>query len=136
MRKDEMSDDFPPMEVLPPKKKSEPPPTEGPLLDAHEVLRLHYNGRITLTPLQVRSAAAAIGFERPKLQAVMLHPMEGDFGTHLERAVQASARAREPMIIEGKVEARTQPTNGHGPSPEEVSSNAMKKNFSSFRRRA
>jgi hypothetical protein len=137
MKKDEMSsDDFPPMEALPPKKKAEPPPNEGPLLNAHEVLQLHYNGRITLTPLQVRSASAAIGFEKPKLAAVATFNSRDDFGTQLERAIAASDAVREPRLIEGKVLGEGSKANGHHSSPEEVSSAKMSAGFSSLRRRA
>jgi hypothetical protein len=94
------------------------------------VLRLHYNGRITLTPLQVRSAQAAIGFERPKLEAVAVAHLDGDFGEMLDRAVERSAAARLEVptkVIDAKPVAKSKAA--------EVSSERITKSFPPFRRR-
>jgi hypothetical protein len=44
--------------------------------------------------VQVRSAQAAIGFEKPKLEAIAVAHLDGDFGTVLNRAIARSAAAR------------------------------------------
>jgi hypothetical protein len=83
--------------------------------------------------LRIKAAVEALPYVHPKLAMVATANANGDFGTMLERAIEASKAAREPLKI---IEARTQPTNGHHPSPNEVSSARMGKSFSSLKRRA
>ena len=81
---------------------------------------------------RVRCAEIAAQYVHPKLSAIAVHNTDGDFGVRLERAIEASNRVREPKLIEAKATS-----NGHlGPTPEEVSAKAMKRNFNSLRRRA
>jgi hypothetical protein len=84
---------------------------------------------------RVKCAEIAAKYCHAQLSAIAVHQAGDDFGLRLERAISASNAARqEPKLIE----AQTKVTNGgnHSLSPEEVSEKAMKRNFSSFRRRA
>jgi hypothetical protein len=94
---------------------------------------VYMNPDLPLT-VRIKAAVEALPYVHPKLAMVATaNANGGDFGTMLERAIEASKAARQsPKIIE----ARTQPTNGHHSSPNDVSSNAMKKNFPTLRRRA
>jgi len=77
-------------------------------------------------PLQARMKAAieAAQYVHPKLAMVGVAHANGDLGTMLERAIAASAKAREPLKI---IEAQAKPTNGHSLSPTDVSSKPLRR---------
>jgi hypothetical protein len=99
-------------------------PQIEPQEDAHATLRAIYQNPDVPLRMRLTAAVAAIGFEKPKLAAIATFKSGDDFGVHLERAIIASNAARQPMKT---IEART--TNGHHPSPNEVSSARMGKSF-------
>jgi len=82
-------------------------------------------------PTRMKAAIEAAPYVHPKLAMVANFNGGDQFAVALDRAIEASNRVREPKLIEAKA------TNGHlGPTPEEVSTKAMKRNFTSLRRRA
>ena len=68
---------------------------------------------------RVKCAEMAAPYVHPKLALVATANANADFGVMLERAIEASTKAREsPKMIE----AQAKPTNGHSLSPTDVSS--------------
>jgi hypothetical protein len=51
---------------------------------------------------RMRAAEFALQFEHPKLGAMAVGRMDGDFATLLERAIRASGKEREVKQIEGR----------------------------------
>jgi hypothetical protein len=74
---------------------------------AKKLLQLVYQGRVKLTPQQLRAAIEVLPFEEPKLSTVALgHFTKEDFATLLDRAVSRSAKVIEGEVIQ--IEGRGQ----------------------------
>ena len=67
---------------------------------ALQLLQMAYRGEIELTSQQFRAAKEALPFESPKQSTVTV--VDGGFGERLERAIQASDKAKEVKMIEGR----------------------------------
>lgn len=68
---------------------------------ALELLQMVYRGEMKATSHQMRAAIEALPYENPRLSAVAVGHLTGeDFASRLDRAVEASNRAK---LIEGRV---------------------------------
>jgi hypothetical protein len=83
---------------VPEEPKAEPIPDNIPIPElAEHVVR----GKVKLTPPQLRMLIELLPFHLPKLSAIAVGRLTGeDFATRLDRAVEASNRAK---LIEGRV---------------------------------
>ena len=72
---------------------------------AKDFLGMVMRGEITATPQQMSAARELLTVEEPKLQAVGIGKLYGeDFYTRLDKAVEASERAKVVRMIEGRAE--------------------------------
>jgi hypothetical protein len=70
-------------------------------IDALTYLRSIYRNPMETTSTRIRAAVEALPYENPRLTAVAVGRLTGeDFATRLDRAVEASNRAK---LIEGRV---------------------------------
>jgi hypothetical protein len=73
----------------------EPEPTLPKDIDALRLLQMVYRGEFKASPQQMRAAIESLPYETPKLSAVAVGHLTGeDFYNRLERAINASERAR------------------------------------------
>src|SRR5215469_3230728 len=93
-------------------------PQIKPQEDAHATLRAIYQNPDVPLRMRMNAAIAAIGFERPKLQAIATVHTEGDFGSQLDRCIEMSNSVRQVRLIEASpLGEGSTPTNGHHPTP-------------------
>jgi hypothetical protein len=64
----------------------------------HFLQKVYRNSKLPLGT-RLRAGIEAAQYENPKLQAVALRTVEGDFAIRLDRAIEASNRAK---LIEGR----------------------------------
>jgi hypothetical protein len=105
-----------------------------PQEDAHATLRAIYQNPDVPIRMRMSAAIAAIGFEKPKLEALAVTRIDGDFGEMLERAVTRSNVARLEGPIRPIKVIDTNPSTVKSSEAAEVSSQKMGQGFPLRRR--